>query len=218
MIRASARAGTGVAGCLLLIVGLVGCGGASLRLQSVATNTSLGPDLPVRVYRYEDGNTADLYLSNLPEDALTAPAALNREEMRALTGVLVHIHLFLTPSAANTPIASTASNTTVRYYLFVRGEVGVYGGGGFLLPSRQPGATSYSGDMKGASLRLLQATPGFRDALGASELAGAVQAQLDDRRAGLIASFIERVMRAADLSPPDSDENAQGPTPPDNDS
>src|SRR5690606_16302694 len=106
---------------LLLVLGSVclgGCGGpgATLSLRSVATGAAYTPSLPTAVYRYEDINTADIYLSDIPMEVLANPDIDLREWAADRGGqaggrdgiagdggaTIVHIHLFVLPRAGKT--------------------------------------------------------------------------------------------------------------------
>jgi hypothetical protein len=187
---------------VLALATLTGCLGDStnLRLEAILDEAVVSPDFRVRSYIPKDMNTADLYLSDIPTERLLDPS----DSLADAVGSIVHIHLFLVPIAGSTPIDSTACNATVRHVVLAgprgpaldRPAVGVYGGGGFLLPDDTPGARSFSGDLFDATMKLTHATPGFIDRLGASRMRGefavrrddALSAALADRLADLLAS------------------------------
>lgn len=103
---------------------LGGCGGPGghLTLRSVATGATYTPPLPTAVYRYQDLNTVDVYLSDVPVESLANPdidlrewAADEGQNGGAERGAtIVHIHLFVLPRAGKTPIDATACNATLR--------------------------------------------------------------------------------------------------------
>ncbi|MFN7022530.1 MAG: hypothetical protein ACK4WH_14550, partial [Phycisphaerales bacterium] len=163
----------------------------------------LSPRLATTLYGRIDSNTADLYFSDLPEDRLIDP----REPLGGAPGSLLHIHYFLNPAAGKTPIDDTACNVTIKHYVLAGVDAsgspvfGVYGGGGFLLPSGQPGSNVFGGSMREGTHRLLHATPGFTDALGPSELSGKMLAVRDDDAADLIGRKIRVLMRRLPAAP-----------------
>jgi len=173
-----ALAGAFAASCSPL---LLSSAPASLEIRS--SDASLAPDWLTAVYTSDDPNTADVYLSDLPLDLLAAedPAALD-----AHPGSIIHIHYFLTPKAGRTPIDTRAANATVQHLVLVPnpqgglGFAGLYGGGGFLLPSGNPGGRTFSARIRDGSHALLRAGPGFNDRLGHAVIEGAIAARKDD--------------------------------------
>src|SRR5690606_15374046 len=126
-------------------------------------------------------------LTDLPFERLVDPAT----DLRAQTGNLIHIHLFLMPVAGRTPIDSTAFNFTVRHVVLTGGQAGMYSGGGFILPAAEPGAPRFSGSVRDATVRLLRADSGFTDRLGVSTLSGSISVQHDEERARAMAGRIQ---------------------------
>lgn len=183
---------------MLLVLALMGCGGtsgSSLRLASVSHPRQLRPEPTTRVYRFADQNTADAYLTDLPP-ALWNPDA----DFRGVSATIIHLHTFIEPRAGRTPIADGASNMTVRYLVLSNGQVGLYGGGGFLWRSGDPGDSTFGGELRGASLKLLRATPGFHDLLGPCELHGSFSAARQEEDA----DQIEAIFQSLQLAIPNS--------------
>jgi hypothetical protein len=80
-------------------------------------------------------------------------------------------------------------------YVLSGGQAGMYGGGGFFMPSEsikggQPSGETFGASTRGATLYLTQATPGFEDALGPSGIAGSFQSKRDPQTAKAIQSVI----------------------------
>ncbi|MDX2114708.1 MAG: hypothetical protein SFZ24_03685 [Planctomycetota bacterium] len=176
----------------LLALGPASCGGSGsnwLRVQSDAA--LLEPTIQTAVYRFSDENTADLYLSDLPEDVLLARL---RAGPAGPPASVVHIHMFLYPKAGRTPIDFTASNVSINYVVLTGSAVGVYGGGGFLLPGAYLGESELTGEIQSATLRLTHAQPGFEDRLGLPELYSEVSARMDDQLASDISSELVFLM------------------------
>jgi len=163
---------------LAAILVAAGCGpgrrGGSASLRSTQTGDELSASLPTRVYTPGDSNTADLYLTDLPPEVWTSGA-----DVSDMAGMIVHVHMFIRPRAGRTPIESTASTASVRVLVLARGEIGVYGGGGFFLHSGDVGDATFGGSLSGGTLRLVHATPGFDDRLGPSKLTGAFSGRRD---------------------------------------
>lgn len=185
----------------LAMLGAMGCGGLSaseLRLRGVSTERALAPALEHRVYRYADANTADFFLTDLPEELWTPDA-----DFRGVSASIVHVHTFIEPRPGRTPIADGASNVTIRYLVVSRGRLGLYGGGGFLWRSGEPGDAAAGGELRGASMKLLRATPGFQDLLGPSELSGSFTARKDAERAARLEAIFQSLQLALpEQSPP----------------
>lgn len=160
------------------VAGVAGCaGGSALRIASQDRAAAVELTIVTAVFRAGDENTADFYLSDLPEEQIIERLALGPAGAPAN---VIHVHLFLAPAAGQTPIAFTASNVSITYAVLTGDSMGVYGGGGFLLPSTGVLDSTFSGRMQGATLRLLRGRPGFADRLGLSEMSGIVAARRDD--------------------------------------
>lgn len=138
----------------------------SARLNATAT---------VQAYRSSDANSAEIYLMDLPDWVLDADADLS-----AVQGTMTQLRMFIDPSPGDTPIDATACSVTVRHIVIAGGEVGVYSGGGFLDPSDTPGDRTFSGRVKGATVRLVAASPGFKDLLGPARFSAGFTAKKDD--------------------------------------
>lgn len=165
-----------------------------IKLSSVTREGGGSLELRPRTSAYVAGdrNTADVYLTDLPAEALD-PAA----DLKGVSGQLVHIHLFLTPKAGSTPIDSTACSASVRHVVIADGRIGVYGGGGFLSPDTSPGDRVLAGRLGDATLRLLSASPEFADRLGPSKLDCAFRAPLDQRLANVLAARLDTILAKA---------------------
>lgn len=192
--------------CLALVacVWLGGCapmssgGVTALRIDSRDRDTWMAPDYVTAVYRAIDENTADIFLSDIPEDQIlermrigTNLAAGSDSE----SGTITHLRLFLTPLAGKTPIDFTASNTTITHVVLAQGTMGVYGGGGFLLPDDAVGSPVFGGRIREASLRLLRSDEGFVDLLGLAVVSGRVVARRDDTLADSISARMVLMLR-----------------------
>lgn len=177
----------------------LGLGGAgSVELRSFETSASVAPRWTTAVYSTDDPNTANIYLSDLPLDALVGREPHTLDDAR---GNILHIRMFIRPRAGRTPIDYNASNVAIRHIVIAPGTMGVYGGGGFLLPSGRPGNRNFGGSIRGATLRLTDAAPAFADRLGATELSGRVNATLDNDRAEAIATTITGLLARREVAP-----------------
>lgn len=106
---------------------------------------------------------ADAYFTNLPEAALSGEANLSQA-----SGVMLHAHILTQPKAGRTPIATTATTTTLRLLIVSNGQAGLYAGGGFadFDVDGEGEKSQLSGRIRSATLRLVRATQGFSDVLG----------------------------------------------------
>lgn len=155
--------------------GCGGGGGRAVRLESIEQGARLDATATMQAYRSADANSADIYMTDLPESALEGDADLS-----GVTGNMTQLRLFINPEPGATPIDPTACSVTIRHIVIAGGEVGVYAGGGFLDPSDAPGGRTFSGRVHGATLRLVAASPGFKDLLGPSRFTGGFSARKDE--------------------------------------
>lgn len=162
-------------GATALLPLLAGCSKPSLKIESINSDATLAPRAVTSIYRYGDRNTMDIIVSDMPYDVL-----LQGLDAGHVSGNITHIHLFFNPEPGRTPLDASASNTTIRHIIFVNEQLGVYGGGGLLRPSSTTGDSRVSASIRGASMRLLDATPGFIDRLGSADLVGSISARRDD--------------------------------------
>lgn len=140
-------------------------------------------------YAAIDTNTADIYLTDLPEAAFADGA-----DWSQYSGSVIHIHMFLRPTPGYTPIAVDASSATVRQLLIAQGEMGLYGGGGFLSPRSAVGDESFEGRVRDATLKLLDSTPGFVDRVGPAEFNTRFDVLNDPRAAFAIDAMMDRAI------------------------
>ena len=157
-----------------LLAGLLpgGCGALSVLTGTSGAFVSdeqphrLDPDFRTRVFDFEDRNTADVVMSDLPIEVL-----IDADAWQNATGQIVHARMFVQPRPGRTPIEKTACSVTMRYIVLAgEGEYGIYAGGGFMLPDGKPDGDRFSGTISNASLRLVSATPGFKDLIGSGTL------------------------------------------------
>ncbi len=200
-----------VCGAVLVWASMVGCsGGSSVVMRSGEGGRSGGavlqPTIATAVYAPIDDNTADIYLTDLTRRELDGSVSTER-----LSGSIVHVYLFINPTPGRTPIDPGAVSAVVRYVVLARGETGVYGGGGFLRPDSKPGGGSISGSMRDGSMRLVQATDGFRDLLGPSVLKLNFNAVRDEGMARLISSRLVAAIERADTVKDDEPRIDAGP-------
>ena len=172
-----------------------GSGGAS-RVVSDTTGSVYSTNLRTRAYTYHDDNTADIYLTDLSDAQLTSFFQKDAD-WSAISGTLVHVHLFLDPKPGKTPIEPTAATASIRYAIVSAGQIGIYDGAGFMLPGEKPGKDSISGSFAAAPLRLSRATAGFNDPLTPARLELSFDAKLDDLAAPELQARLDALAAAA---------------------
>jgi len=163
-----------------------------IHVKSMDQAVVLSPHLRTIGYRAIDESTADIYLSDIPLDRLAATDSLDD-----LTGSIIELHMFVNPKPGKTPIETTASSVTIRQVILAGGQIGLYGGGGFLFPNGSPGDTSFGGRIKHGSVRLLAATAGFRDRLGAAEFDAGVMARKDAAATAIMSHVFKSAVHVA---------------------
>ena len=164
-----------LAACGLLagIGGLSACGtitslrGTSGALVSSEQPHSLKPSIKARLFdSTDDLNSADIVLSDLPAETLA-----DADAWQHATGQIIHARMFVKPRPGRTPIENTACSVTIRYLVLAGdGVYGLYAGGGFLIPDGSPDGDTFSGEIHNANLRLVSASPGFKDLIGTGRL------------------------------------------------
>lgn len=147
------------------------------------------PTLPTAVYLAKDPNTADIYLTDLDETALDRGTSLS-----GVSGRIVHLHLFLSPRPGSTPIESSACSVVIRHIVLAGEAIGVYGGGGFLMPRGRLGDREYGGTIRDATLRLTDQAGSFVDRLGPSTMEARFVARRDEALARRIGARVEDVL------------------------
>jgi len=174
--------------------GTLGVGGGDGKLTSVETGSTLTSTFTTRVYAADpaDPSTIDLFLTDLPDRVWKQGG-----DVSDVSGQLLHIHMFVEPKAGATPIATTASSATVRWLVLSGGRVGVYGGGGFFVPSGDAGEATIGGSLRGATLRLVHASPGFADRLGPSILSTTVECSNDPATAAALSRSLSSLISSA---------------------
>jgi hypothetical protein len=166
--------------------------GGVLTLSGADGTHKFAPDYSTAAYKSIDADTFDVFLSDLPRERLTNSSDL----LGGTSGNLVHVHIFLTPDAGNTPIDSTACNFTVRHLVIAGGTndapvMGLYAGGGFLATSGAILGGGINGAVSAASERLHRSTPGFKDLLGSASLSGRFSASEDEHLADALSAKFE---------------------------
>lgn len=198
MQKAVAGSALVVAGGLFAaVLALAGCSGVthssgSGRLTSVEQGATLGSSFNTQVYSGSDPNSVDFYITDLPDTVWKQGG-----DVSGVTGQLVHIHMFITPKAGRTPIATTANTATVRWLILTQGRIAVYGGGGYFQRSGDVGDESLSGVLADSTLRLVHASPGVADRLGPSVLSMGVSANKDDATAAALSRAFSSLVQSS---------------------
>ncbi|MDF1810491.1 MAG: hypothetical protein P1U42_12445 [Phycisphaerales bacterium] len=158
-----------------------GSGGTST-IVSDANQRVFDAKFDTKAYTYHDDNTADIYLTDLSDQELTAFFAPN-SDWSQISGILVHVHLFLDPKPGKTPIEHTAATASIRYGIIANGQIGIYDGAGFMIPGSKPGNDSIGGTIRSAPLRLTRASDTFEDLFLAAKIDLEFSAKLNDASA-----------------------------------
>lgn len=176
----------------LLFISLLTIAGCSSSVSlGIRSDTAvIQPVVQTAVYRFIDQNTADVYLSDFPPDSIVDRLA----NVEGAPGTVVHLHVFLAPQAGKTPIDFTASNAAFTCIVMSGSSMGVYGGGGFVLPSSQLGDALLDARVRQATVRLVEGRNGFADRLGNAWVEGNIEARRDDELAGNISAELTRLL------------------------
>ncbi|MBX3355181.1 MAG: hypothetical protein KF724_05730 [Phycisphaeraceae bacterium] len=146
-------------------------GARELVTESVGDDAAALPfTFPYAWYDNEPAS-ASLYLSDLSPEELARGGEL--------TGQVVHIQMLWLPRPGWTPARKGCTNVVIRLLVLSRGELGLYGGGGFAWPWDEPGDRTFGMEVLASSLSLLERTPGFVDLLSPAEMRGIADAPLD---------------------------------------
>lgn len=121
----AAAAGLGVAGCAR-VSGAVGGEAGTVSVTPLGGRPPLRLDATRAVYDYTDANTFDIYLTDLPPEAVRRlhdagggdGGSVEREPLEG-GGQIVHLHVFLWPEAGRSPIDFDASNATITHAVIV---------------------------------------------------------------------------------------------------
>jgi hypothetical protein len=151
---------------ILLTATVSGCSAGRLTLHSAEHHgQALGGSFNQGVYGFDNKNSLHVLL-------IEGDAASPRQA--------VHIKMHWSPRAGRTPIDANATNAVVHYMVFSGPSAGVYSGAGFLFPQNDPGGKSFAGDIRNATLRLLDAGEGFGDPLVLAVASGSFRVVRDD--------------------------------------
>ena len=146
------------AGCSITpggTVEIVGSGDTAVRLTSEFANGT---------YAIEPAQTTVVF-SDIPYEELATGTAKN--------GRFLHIEVLWRPKAGRTPVEPSSTNLSIRFVVVSNGEVGVYIGGGFAwIDGGKPADEAIGLEITGASVSLVDKTPGFVDLLSPAILVG----------------------------------------------
>ena len=180
-VRTHPTAATLLGLTLLALAPLPGChifsaGSAGTpRLESADSPATLElSGTTTAVYSNTDKNSADIYITNLlPADLLPdAP-------LKGVWGQFLHIRHFIKPKAGDTPIDRQANSVIIRQIVISDGQIGLYGGGGFMFDGGTPGDPTFGGSISDATMKPIAHSAGFVDRLGLCTFSGSVSAKLD---------------------------------------
>lgn len=180
--RISARACLTFLIALLSLLAQAGCNlgsGSAGGLRSVSLRNDaveLVGNYTIAVFSNDKIAGTSIILSDVPIDQVMSGDVRN--------GQIMHIELLWVPKPGDTPMDPEATNASIRHIVISNGQVGIYGGAGFALPSENPsGAEGVSFTIRDASLALQESTAEFIDLLSPAQLTGTFKAQRDDKKA-----------------------------------
>lgn len=176
-----------IGGCSLFR-GSFGSGGTA-RLESVQTPAKLEANLPTSAYFEAGEYAADIYMTDLSPGDL-----LPQADLKGTWGQFIHVHLFIEPNAGDTPISRDACTTIVRHLVISDGQIGLYGGGGFMQPGGKPGDSSLGGSLADATMKPITHTSGFVDRLGSSVFSGSVGGRRDPEEAARLRKGLQSLL------------------------
>lgn len=188
LVGSAAVAAAALAGGCTQMLGFGGSSG-SLVSESLETGATYRPTFETVVYRFTDGDEADVLLTDIPVNRLADPA----DTLADVSGNLVHIRMFFRPEAGATPVDTTACNSTVRHAVLSSGAVGIYAGAGFMTPWRTPGGERFGATVHSVSMRAIRRTADFADRLGPGRITGSFNAALDERAANALLDRLTRL-------------------------
>lgn len=194
-----------LAAAACLIAGGCNSTSANLTLRSTANPVELAPVFSTGVYYSADQHSADIYLSDLPLETISA----RNFDPATVTGSIVHINLFVLPKAGSTPIDPTACSASFRQAVMAGGQTGLYGGGGFVLPSSSPGDSSMRGSVLEITARLLRSTEAFDDRIGPSTMTGKFSAPKNESAARAVAQNFQRLVASLPTVPSEAQAPAE---------
>jgi len=151
-----------------------------------------GPE-PVRLraeyreaYYFVGPTHTTVYLSEIPIAELAAGGDL--------TGQILHIEVLWLPKPGRTPIDSTATNATIRQIVLVEGEIGIYGGAGFVWLHGGGGGSRSRMTVRDASIALLESTDGFIDRFTPANLRGTFTARRNETQTLRVRQAISQIV------------------------
>lgn len=185
------------AGCLIGLVALGGCGGVfgsagagGVTIQSVGMEpVELAAQFQTAVYSVVDDTETAFLLTDIPSDELMAG--------EPESGQVLYVEMLWKPRPGSTPIDASATNVGITYIIFSGGEMGVYSGAGFAMPSGTTGRDGKGLTFRNATLKLDDATEGFVDPLSPARLRGAIRADHDERETRRLRFAVSQIMTNA---------------------
>ncbi len=190
------RPGARAAFLAIVMAAVAGCAGSghgsagSVRSESLrADAVVLGASYLTVVYAHDPEEDTTFLLTDMAIEDLLAGTVVD--------GQVLHIDLLWEPKAGATPMDIDATNASVRHVVISGGEVGVYGGAGFVVPRGSPGSDTLTVALRDATVRLLDSTGGFLDPLSPARLTGTFTARHDPELALRISRAISQIVTNA---------------------
>jgi hypothetical protein len=177
--RTRLNLGVAIISALLLgTLALSGCifhgSAGSLRTQSLSDDpVVLFGNFRNVYFSHSNESGTSFMLSNVPLDQLQTGKLDNAQ--------ILHVQLLWMPKAGSTPMEPSATNASIRYVVISGGQVGLYSGAGFAMPSDSLDSDKVTLTLRDASVQLQQSTPGFHDLLSPAQMTGTFTAKNDDK-------------------------------------
>ena len=163
-----------------------------MAVRSVESPLADLPHLAHAAYLTADRAT-EVYLTDIDPADLEPGADLTR-----LSGRIIQLHMIFEPGA--TSAGASGCGVIIRHIVLAGGAIGVYSGGGQLEPDGRPGKSTFSGRVKGATLKLTAMSGPFADRLGAATMEATFEAPLDAALSRRLSSRVnETLMRVRDV-------------------
>ena len=164
--------------------------GGSLTIGSTdADGVRVSGELAHGAYAADAGGEPVFTVSNVPYEQL--------RDGEVETAQILYAALLWRPKPGQTPLDPTATNVSLEYVILSRGEMGVYGGGGFARPLGDPGDPELGLAIESSTLRLIRATAGFVDRLGHTRVTGVLRAERQPALARRMRQAVDALERRA---------------------
>ncbi len=141
-----------------------------------------------------------------PEPADSVPASAPAEDAVFVSEAdpqwvsqLIHVRMFWQPRPGRTLAESTQTNATIRYCLFVGGDVIVYEGAGFVCFKKSRDGQTIEGKLESSTLAPAAFVDESDDLFGRCQVKGTFKAEADRRH---VVSVVQRIRRRLNKAEP----------------